>query len=380
MSGNLASTQLPAAVSNATYNANNQLTQWGSTAMTYDLNGNTLNDGMNSYTWDARNRLVSANSNTATFGYDPLGRRIGKTILAANTNFLYDGVNPVQELNGTTVSANLLTGGIDEHFTRSDTSGTMNYLTDALGSTTALANSSGSSTVQYSYSPFGSISITGTTTNSFTYTGREIDGLGINYYRARYYNPQTGRFISEDPIGLVAGINNYAYVGNSPLNFVDPFGLDKVKCASQFGKDHSIASLLGMGDSYAANLFLGNSVSGLADLGESVFGNGGPPDFLKMTLRGASQGIPINDIRTLAGEEPIAGLKSITGTARSAILKSMFDAATESGSIPSIAAEGGEIAAQGGLSAGEFASGIGIAKFGYDALSFGYGYFVACSQ
>jgi RHS repeat-associated protein len=203
---------------------------------------------------------------------------------------------------------------------------------------------------------------------------------GPSYYRARYYNPATGRFLSEDPAGFKGGINRYAYVGDSPENFVDPLGLDKVKCASQFGKDHSVASMLGMGDSYAANLFLGNSVSGLADLGESVFGNGGPPDFAKMALRGASQGIPINDILAFAGEERIPGLNSITGSTRSVVLKSIFDAATESGSIPSIATEGGEIAAQGGLSTGEFASGIGIAKFAYDALSFGYGYFVACSQ
>jgi YD repeat-containing protein len=112
----------------AIYNANNQLTQWGSTAMTYDLNGNTLNDGMNSYSWDARNRLVSADNNGASFAYDPLGRRVSKTILAANTNFLYDGANPVQELNGSTVTANLLTGGIDERFTRTSATETDNYL------------------------------------------------------------------------------------------------------------------------------------------------------------------------------------------------------------------------------------------------------------
>lgn len=162
--------------------------------MTYDLNGNTLNDGTNTYAWDARNRMMSADSNGATFAYDAVGRRTGKNISSINTNFLYDGVNPVQELNGSTITANLLTGlGIDERFTRTDSGGTANYLSDALGSTIALTGSSGNSTAQYSYSPFGSISITGMTTNSFTYTGREIDGLGIDYYRARYYNPTTGR-------------------------------------------------------------------------------------------------------------------------------------------------------------------------------------------
>ena len=188
--------------------------------------GNTLNDGMNSYSWDARNRLASADNNGATFTYDPLGRRVNKNILSASTSFLYDGVNPVQELNGTTVTANLLTGGVDERFLRTDASGTANYLTDALGSTVALTDSSGNSNVQYSYDPYGSISITGTTTNSYTYTGREIDGLGINYYRARYYNPAIGRFISEDPIGFRAGTNFYAYVLDDPTEFIDPVGED----------------------------------------------------------------------------------------------------------------------------------------------------------
>ncbi len=236
-SGSLASTQLPAAVSSAMYNANNQLTQWGSTAMAYDADGNTLTDGVNSYAWDARNRLVSANSNGATFTYDPLGRRVNKNILTAHTSFLYDGVNPVQELTGTTVMANLLTGGVDERFARTDSTGTSNYLTDALGSSVALTDRSGNSTVQYSYGPFGSISITGTSNNSYTYTGREIDGLGINYYRARYYNPAIGRFISEDPMGFAgSGPDLYAYAGDDPIDFNDPTGLDKKDNCSKLRK------------------------------------------------------------------------------------------------------------------------------------------------
>jgi YD repeat-containing protein len=102
-------------IQTAVYNANNQLTQWGSTPMSFDLNGNTLNDGTNSYSWDARNRLVSADGTGASFAYDPLGRRVAKTILSATTNFLYDGANAVQEF-GTNPTTNLLTGGVDERF------------------------------------------------------------------------------------------------------------------------------------------------------------------------------------------------------------------------------------------------------------------------
>jgi hypothetical protein len=106
--------------------------------MTYDLNGNTLYDGMNSYTWDARNRQASTVSNGASLVYDPLGRRVGKTLLPGTINFLYDGANPIQELNGTILTANLLTGGLDERFLRTTATETDNYLTDALGNTVAL--------------------------------------------------------------------------------------------------------------------------------------------------------------------------------------------------------------------------------------------------
>ena len=226
VSGSLANTQLPVAVSAASYNSNNQLTSWGSTQITYDANGNTLNDGMNSYVWDARNRLVSANSGGATFTYDPLGRRVGKTILSVNTNFLYDGVNPVQELNGSTVTANMLTGGVDEYFMRTDLNGTSVILRDVIGSTIMTTDSSAQPLAQVSYAPYGSLSITGNTDSSYTYTGRESDGLGLYYYRARYYNPATGRFISEDPSEFFgSGANLYGYSDDDPINHRDPFGL-----------------------------------------------------------------------------------------------------------------------------------------------------------
>jgi RHS repeat-associated protein len=66
-----------------------------------------------------------------------------------------------------------------------------------------LTDATGATEEQYSYGPYGILSALGAvTTNSYTFTGREAVGLGIDYYRARYYNPTTGRFLSEDPMGL----------------------------------------------------------------------------------------------------------------------------------------------------------------------------------
>jgi RHS repeat-associated protein len=145
---------------------------------------------------------------------------------AAGTSFLYDGANAAQELSGGTVTANLLSGGVDEIFSRTDGSGLFTPLKDALGSAVALVDPSGNLQTSYTYDPYGGTSVTGTTNgNEFQYTGRESEGNGLYFYRARYYYPAIGRFISEDPVEFAGGVNFYAYVGNSPINFVDPFGL-----------------------------------------------------------------------------------------------------------------------------------------------------------
>jgi RHS repeat-associated protein len=78
----------------------------------------------------------------------------------------------------------------------------------------------------YTYEPFGKTTTSGAgTTNSFGFTGREADGTGLHYYRARYYDARLQRFIGEDPLGFHAGdVNLHAYVFNSPTELVDPLG------------------------------------------------------------------------------------------------------------------------------------------------------------
>ncbi len=228
MGGSFARTGLPQAVTSATYNTANELTQWGATALTYDLNGNLTSDGVNTYTWDARNHLASiSGGSTATFQYDPLGRRTSKAVGGASTQFLYDGPNPVQELSGATPIANLLTGrGVDELFARTDAVGARHFLPDGLGSTLALTDPSGSLLTQYTYEPFGNTAVSGSTNaNPYQFTGRENDGTGLYYYRARYYSSAFQRFISEDQIQFFGGMNFYAYSGADPVNYIDPAGL-----------------------------------------------------------------------------------------------------------------------------------------------------------
>jgi RHS repeat-associated protein len=219
---------LPPAVSSAAYDQANRLTNWNGAAITYDANGNMLSDGTRTYAWDSRNRLISiAGPVAASFQYDALGRRIRKTVGGADTAYLYDGLNPVQELNGATPAANLLTGfNLDEFFRRTDSTGDRDIITDALGSTLALADSAGTIQTSYAYDPYGNTAQTGqASTNPFQYTGRENDETGLFYYRARYYSPQLQRFITSDPIGLKGGLNTYTYVRNNPLRWKDPRGL-----------------------------------------------------------------------------------------------------------------------------------------------------------
>jgi RHS repeat-associated protein len=178
-------------------------------------------DGSNAFTWNARNQVATLNS--VGLQYDAGGRRIKN---AAGTSFLYSGPNATQELSGTAPTANIWSGGVDELFQRADGNGTVAPLTDALGSIIGLVNSSGSIVTTYSYDPFGNTVVSGaTSSNPAQYTGRENEGNGLYYYRARYYSPVLGRFISEDPLGLSAGPDAYTYTLDNPISFSDPSGL-----------------------------------------------------------------------------------------------------------------------------------------------------------
>src|SRR5215213_9945189 len=226
--GTYARTGLPQPLASAVYNDANRLTQRGTAALTYDGNGNLTNDGTNTYSWNARDELASISGPglSASFQYDAFGRRTSRTVNGGQVGYLYNGLNAAQELSGATPTANLLTGRVDEVFTRTSGSGTDTLVADGLNTTLAILDPTGAVKTQYSYEPFGKTAASGAaSTNDVQYAGRPNDGTGLYFNRARYYSPLLQRFISEDPIEFAGGLNLYAYVENSPVAATDPLGL-----------------------------------------------------------------------------------------------------------------------------------------------------------
>ncbi|HEY1525710.1 MAG TPA: RHS repeat-associated core domain-containing protein [Candidatus Angelobacter sp.] len=222
-----------AAIPSYSYNASNELLN-GPASYTYDDNGNVLtktdSTGTTSYTWDFENRLASVRlpSGSATiFKYDPFGRRVQK----GSSIYLYDRSHLIQESDsaGNLVSRYIHAPGPDSPVAAYRGSASEFYQADGLGSITSLTNTSGVVNQTYVYDSFGNTSsTTGTFVQPFRYTGREFDSeTGLLYYRARYYDPQSGRFLNEDPIRFDAGINFYTYVDNNPITWIDPKGKQK---------------------------------------------------------------------------------------------------------------------------------------------------------
>ncbi|WP_232837440.1 DNRLRE domain-containing protein [Lentzea terrae] len=225
-SGSYSRAMLPEQFGVATYDKANRVRTVGASPLSYDPDGNLLSDGVATYNWNARGQLAGQTSPGATssFVYGPDGRRQSRTVNGVTTDFLYDGVNPVQEKVNGAVTATTTSSGTDNFLVREAGGTTRRYLTDALGSTVGLVDNAGAG-ASYTYEPFGRTYTSGNDGgNGFRYAGREDDGTGLYYNRARYYSPGLQRFLSEDPIGFEGGTNLYGYVGNQPMMLTDPMG------------------------------------------------------------------------------------------------------------------------------------------------------------
>ncbi|MFG3044351.1 RHS repeat-associated core domain-containing protein [Streptomyces sp. NPDC048241] len=239
LTGTLAKVALPAAESGTEFGKDNRITTYNGRTFTYDPDGRLTGDGVRGYTWNARGQLtgLTKSGTPSTFGYDPLGGRASKTIGGTTSRSLTDGPNPLVEQDGSgAAKATVATSGVDAFLTRTEGGSTQVYLTDALGSVVGLANADGTVATTYAYDPNGTPTASGSTSsNPYTFTGRENDGTGLLYYRDRYYDPQTGRFISQDPSGVSGGTNLYQYALSSPTAYTDPTGNNPMIAACVVG-------------------------------------------------------------------------------------------------------------------------------------------------
>jgi RHS repeat-associated protein len=213
----------------------------------------TLNGVTYTYINDERLTQVSDGTNTYDLSYDALGRCVQRTLNGVASYYVYDGEKPILEYNATSgrVGYNLYGKGVDEILKRG-ANGADNqwhwyfFEQDHEGSILHLTDSSGTIIERYRYDAFGAPTIYGRYydyrastiyDNRFLFTGREyastyrgiynVPAFTFYEYRARAYNPQLGRFMSEDPKLFDAGdYNLFRYCHNDPIDFTDPMGLD----------------------------------------------------------------------------------------------------------------------------------------------------------
>lgn len=221
------------------YDDDNRLMTWNSVAVTVDANGNmthgplatSTGTAMGDYVYDSRNRLTSHGS--SGYRYNPDGLRIEITGTGA-AKFVVDPNGAlsrtlIRKKNDGTTTYYIYGIGLLYEITGSST---LTYHADHLGSTIALSDDSQADTDRWSYAPYGGITrLKGSADTPFQFHGAfgvQTDANGLNYMRARYYNPRIMRFCNADPTGFGGGLNWYAFAENNPISLFDPSGLQAV--------------------------------------------------------------------------------------------------------------------------------------------------------
>jgi RHS repeat-associated protein len=195
----------------------------GGSAYSYDANGNLLSGGGRSYAWTGENKpeRVITSSGTETYSYDADGQRMRRGALIDFEGGL------IEETAGT-MRTNYMFNG-QAVAVREPGAATVSYLHgDQLGSISLTTGAGGAVLTRQEFDPWGKIRSGGVTQTKRNFTGQYLDGTGLLYYNARYYDPNLGRFISADTIapglGNPQNRNRYSYALNNPLKYTDPSG------------------------------------------------------------------------------------------------------------------------------------------------------------
>ncbi|MDE0092401.1 MAG: RHS repeat-associated core domain-containing protein [Oligoflexia bacterium] len=246
----------------STYNENNQLIDDGVYTYLYDTwnylfrKKHKVTGEITRYYWDPKHQLIAVAQRRSeraiphkltTYEYDALGRRIEKNINGKITRYVYDNEDILMEFDGENAFQKYYVHGmgiddplamvVDNKDTRDDLTDLRAYYyhKDGMNSITSLTDENGNEKEKYIYNAFGKMTIYDERDNKieesqlgnpYSFTGREYDSeTGLHYHRARYYDPDLARWISEDPIEFNGGdLNLYRYVMNNPVNYFDPDG------------------------------------------------------------------------------------------------------------------------------------------------------------
>ncbi len=218
----------------------NRLLLQGDKKFAYDARGNLVKevrgkDGKlhKTFHYNLQNQLIKVETNSAhetvTYKYDPLGRRIQKTDKFGTTQFLWTDNLLAQETRDKIKKTYVFEPGSFKPLAQVQDDKVYHYHLDHLGTPRELTNEQGKIVWKAKYKTYGNLALKEVeeVENNLRFQGQYFDEeTGLHYNRFRYYSPDTGQFINQDPIGLLGGLNNYQFAPN-PVQWIDPLGLCK---------------------------------------------------------------------------------------------------------------------------------------------------------